>query len=100
MSNDWAKDIHNMHEHYGFHKAVEKLSAKQMIEYFEFRVKFLEEELNELKSATNPDDARDARSDLGVVASGTREPRCGSTLNVVAIHVAQISTVAANTQPR
>jgi predicted HAD superfamily Cof-like phosphohydrolase len=60
-----------MHEHYGFHKAVEKLSAKQMIEYFEFRVKFLEEELNELKSATNPDDAIDALIDLCVVAIGT-----------------------------
>jgi predicted HAD superfamily Cof-like phosphohydrolase len=71
MSSDWVRDIHEMHEHYGFHKAVEKLSAKQMIEYFEFRVKFLEEELNELKSATNPDDAIDALIDLCVVAIGT-----------------------------
>jgi len=71
MCSDWVRDIHEMHEHYGFHKAVEKLSAKQMIEYFEFRVKFLEEELNELKSATNPDDAIDALIDLCVVAIGT-----------------------------
>ena len=71
MSNDWVKDINEMHKHYGFHRAVDKLSAKQMLEYYEFRVKFLEEELNELKSATNPDEAIDALIDLCVVAIGT-----------------------------
>ena len=49
MSNDWVKDINEMHKHYGFHKAVDKLSAKQMLEYYEFRVKFLEEELESVE---------------------------------------------------
>ena len=71
MSNDWVKDINDMHKHYGFHNAVDKLTAKQLIEYFEFRVKFLEEELSELKNADNADDAIDALIDLCVVAIGT-----------------------------
>ena len=71
MSNDWVKDINDMHAHYGFHRAVEKLPAKKLLEYFRFRVKFLEEELNELKSADTPEDAIDALVDLCVVAIGT-----------------------------
>jgi predicted HAD superfamily Cof-like phosphohydrolase len=71
MSNDWSKDIHNMHKHYGFHKAVDNLSANQLVQYYDFRVRFLEEELNELKKSTTPDEAIDALIDLCVVAIGT-----------------------------
>lgn len=71
MSRDWVKDINDMHKHYGFHNAVGRLTAEQLLKYFEFRIKFLEEELNELKSATTPDEAIDALIDLCVVAIGT-----------------------------
>lgn len=71
MSKEWSKDINHMHRHYGFHRAVDNLTAKQLVEYYQFRVRFLEEELRELKSATTPDDAIDALIDLCVVAIGT-----------------------------
>lgn len=71
MSNDWPKDIRDMHKHYGFDIAVDKLTAEQLVKYYDFRVKFLEEELNELKNAETPDDVIDALIDLCVVAIGT-----------------------------
>lgn len=71
MSKDWVKDINEMHSHYGFHKAIEKMTARQLLEYLEFRIKFLQEELKELTDAETPDDAIDALIDLVVVAIGT-----------------------------
>ena len=62
-----------MHKHYGFHKAIDKLTAAQLTEYLQFRIRFLDEELTELKKAENPDDAIDALIDLCVVAIGTMD---------------------------
>lgn len=71
MSKDWVKDINEMHKHYGFHNAVDKLNAKQLNEYLQFRIKFLKEELKELEDAADPNEAIDALIDLCVVAIGT-----------------------------
>lgn len=72
MSKDWVGDIWLMHEHYGFHKAMENMSEEHRREYLEFRVRFLEEELTELKdNIGNPEEVVDALIDLCVVAIGT-----------------------------
>lgn len=71
MSKDWAFDIAMMHEKYGVHPVVEKMDADTLKKFLEFRVRFLEEELTELKTAKNADDAVDALIDLCVVAIGT-----------------------------
>jgi predicted HAD superfamily Cof-like phosphohydrolase len=71
MSKDWVADIKKMHQHYGVNNAVDKMTAKQLLEYFDFRVKFLQEELTELINSRDPADAIDAIIDLCVVAIGT-----------------------------
>ncbi len=71
MSKDWAFDIAMMHEKYGVHPVVEKMDADTLRKFLEFRVRFLDEELTELKTATNADDVVDALIDLCVVAIGT-----------------------------
>ena len=71
MSRDWVQDIKEMHEHYSVHKAVEKLTGTQLLEFLKFRIRFLQEELTELENSTSPDDAIDALIDLCVVAIGT-----------------------------
>ena len=71
MSKDWVFDITMMHEKYGVHPVVEKMDADTLRKFLEFRVRFLEEELTELKTATNADDVVDALIDLCVVAIGT-----------------------------
>lgn len=72
MSKDWVGDIWSMHEHYGFHNAMETMSDEHKKEYLDFRVRFLEEELTELKdNIGNPEEVVDALIDLCVVAIGT-----------------------------
>ena len=71
MSRDWAFDIAMMHEKYGVHPVVEKMDADTLKKFLEFRVRFLDEELTELKTASNADDVVDALIDLCVVAIGT-----------------------------
>lgn len=72
MSTNWVEDIHNMHKHYGVHEAIKKLDADKLRQFLQFRVNFLEEELNELKdNMNNPEEIVDALIDLCVVAIGT-----------------------------
>ena len=71
MSKDWVYDIANMHEHYKVHPAIEKMDGETLKKFLEFRVNFLQEELNELKTAENAEDVVDALIDLCVVAIGT-----------------------------
>jgi predicted HAD superfamily Cof-like phosphohydrolase len=77
MSKDWTQDIHEMHNHYGIHEAMKKLSKPELKAFLRFRVNFLKEELTELQEATKTDipiDAEetvDALIDLCVVAIGT-----------------------------
>jgi predicted HAD superfamily Cof-like phosphohydrolase len=71
MSQNWVKDINEMHHKYGVREVVNKFDANKLATYLEFRTNFLQEELNELKVAKTADDAVDALIDLCVVAIGT-----------------------------
>ena len=77
MSKDWVKDINNMHEKYGVRPAIEKMTRSDLRKFLNFRIKFLEEELNETKLAAHKEAFVDAEEvvdgliDLCVVAIGT-----------------------------
>ena len=72
MSTNWVDDINNMHKHYGVHEAIKKLDADKLRQFLQFRVNFLQEELDELKdNMNNPEEIVDALIDLCVVAIGT-----------------------------
>ena len=71
MSKDWVKDISDMHTKYGVRPVVEKFDKEKLAKFLEFRANFLQEELDELKTAKNADDVVDALIDLCVVAIGT-----------------------------
>lgn len=74
MSNDWVKDINDMHNHYGFHESMKTLSPEMLREYVKFRLNFIKEELNEgFEAAENGDSEEivDALIDICVVAIGT-----------------------------
>lgn len=73
MSNDWVKDIHNMHTKYGVREWA-KQNPDKLKEYLDFRLNFLQEELDETKSANkncDPEELVDGLIDLCVVAIGT-----------------------------
>ena len=71
MSKDWVYDIHHMHSHFGHHEAIDKMDDRMMKKFLKFRIDFLQEELDEMKDAGNPEDVVDALIDLVVVAIGT-----------------------------
>lgn len=77
FSGDWVSDNLDMHEKFGVDVAVENLDKEKLKKFVEFRLNFLEEELNEAKDALasgQPEDAEhivDAMIDLCVVAIGT-----------------------------
>jgi predicted HAD superfamily Cof-like phosphohydrolase len=71
MSSNWVEDIAHMHDKYGVHAAIENFDKEKLVKFLEFRANFLQEELDELKTATNGDDVVDALIDLCVVAIGT-----------------------------
>ena len=81
MSENWVQDINDMHRKFGVHKWVTErvqLGDKEKLEKFlEFRLKFLEEELNETRAAAlmdkNPEEIVDGLIDLCVVAIGTMD---------------------------
>ena len=69
---DWVKDIHEMHQKYGVHEAVDAMDNETLRKYLTFRINFLQEELDELKdNQDNPEEIVDALIDLCVVAIGT-----------------------------
>lgn len=73
MSNDWVKDIHDMQTKYQTREWVENNQDK-LREFLEFRIDFLQEELDETSSALVNCDAEeivDGLIDLCVVAIGT-----------------------------
>jgi predicted HAD superfamily Cof-like phosphohydrolase len=78
-TTDWVKDVHEMHKKYGVHEAVEKFDSSKLREYLQFRLNFIEEELNETMAAAvlvteNSVDAEevvDGLIDMCVVAIGT-----------------------------
>lgn len=71
MSFDWVKDIANMHKHYNVHPAMEKMDSEKLKTFLQFRINFLQEELDEMKTAKSAEDVVDALIDLCVVAIGT-----------------------------
>ena len=77
MSKDWVQDINKMHEKYGVRPVVKKMTRSDLRRFLNFRVKFLEEELNETKLASDKEAFVDAEEvvegliDLCVVAIGT-----------------------------
>lgn len=71
MSTNFIKDIAEMHHKFGVNNVIRKLDQEQLAKFLEFRIKFLQEEIDELKSAEDADDVVDALIDLCVVAIGT-----------------------------
>ena len=79
MSENWVQDINDMHRKFGVHEWVTEqvqLGNKENLQKsLEFRLKFLEEELNETRAAAiidkNPEEIVDGLIDLCVVAIGT-----------------------------
>lgn len=76
MSKNWPEDMSNMHFKYGVHKWLrDNGDDKELMKKFlEFRVNFLEEELNETKAAVadgDPEEIVDGLIDLCVIAIGT-----------------------------
>ena len=71
MSQNWVKDMNDMHAKFGVREVVSKMDANKLAEFLEFRIGCLQEELDELKAAQNGDDAVDALIDLSVFAVGT-----------------------------
>lgn len=71
MSIDWASDIFDMHEFYGFGRRVREMDASKLRALLEFRKGFLQEEMRELETAESAEDVVDALIDLCVVAIGT-----------------------------
>lgn len=72
MSKDWVSDIADMHTKYGVNEKVREFDKEKLEKFLEFRISFLQEELNELKdNKGNPEEVVDALVDLCVVAIGT-----------------------------
>ena len=74
MSTNWVRDMNNMHAKYGVHRWV-KNNPDNLIKYLEFRINFLQEELDETQRAAfiyeDPEEIVDGLIDLCVVAIGT-----------------------------
>lgn len=71
MSMNWVADMQAMHQKYGVNPVIRGFDKEKLAKFLEFRANFLQEELDELKSANNADDVVDALIDLCVVAIGT-----------------------------
>jgi predicted HAD superfamily Cof-like phosphohydrolase len=73
MSKDWSQDMYEMHHKYGVHEWV-KNNPEKLKEFLEFRIKFLQEELDETRTAfanQDPEEIVDGLIDLCVIAIGT-----------------------------
>jgi Phosphoribosyl-ATP pyrophosphohydrolase len=71
MSKNWVRDIADMHTKFGVNEKVREFDADKLAKFLEFRINFLQEELDELKKSTDGEDMVDALIDLCVVAIGT-----------------------------
>lgn len=73
----WPLDIAEMHAKFGVNPVIRDLDKVKLKKFLEFRLNFLQEELDEAKEALASDDAAraedivDAMIDLCVVAIGT-----------------------------
>tara|TARA_R100000234_G_scaffold67036_1_gene40916 strand:- start:88 stop:648 length:561 start_codon:yes stop_codon:yes gene_type:complete len=75
---DWVKNINDMHKKFGVHdwlnNKIKEEDYYTLKEFLEFRMRFLDEELNETKEAIkhkHADDIVDGLIDLCVIAIGT-----------------------------
>lgn len=69
-----SEDMEMMHNKYGVHEAIDKLTAEQLVEFIRFRFNFLQEEVDEGQKAIsekNAEEVIDSLIDLVVVAVGT-----------------------------
>jgi predicted HAD superfamily Cof-like phosphohydrolase len=76
MNTNWVKDIYDMHAKYGVHEVVQTFDAEKLRQFLQFRLSFLEEELNETRVAASgekldAEEVVDGLIDLCVVAIGT-----------------------------
>lgn len=71
MMTNWVKDIAEMHTKFGVNEKIRTFDKEKLSKFLEFRINFLQEELDEMKNAKNADDVVDALIDLCVVAIGT-----------------------------
>lgn len=83
MSMNWVADMQAMHQKFGVNSVVREFDKQKARAFLEFRIKFLQEELDEMSKALNDfdagvidgnkaaDDVVDAAIDLCVVAIGT-----------------------------
>jgi predicted HAD superfamily Cof-like phosphohydrolase len=74
MSEDWVRDISGMHRYYGVNEKVNEFDKEKLQQFLNFRMSFLDEELNETKKAVrekNAEEIVDGLIDLCVVAIGT-----------------------------
>ena len=72
MSKNWVQDIADMHTKYGVNDKIRTFDKEKLEKFLEFRISFLQEELDELKdNRGNPEEVVDALIDLCVVAIGT-----------------------------
>lgn len=76
----WVADIADMHTKFGVNQVIRSLDQEKLRTFLQFRIDFLQEELDEMKAAMQPDykkpasradDTVDALIDLCVVAIGT-----------------------------
>jgi hypothetical protein len=67
------KDTRLLNEHFGVNQWIrsKKRTNEDLFKYLEFRIKFIEEELDELKNSINEVETVDALIDIVVVALGT-----------------------------
>lgn len=80
---DWVEDMYAMHTKFGVREVIRTLDREKLLKFLEFRLNFLQEELNEAKEAHTAlvngtddpvgaaDEIVDAMIDLCVVAIGT-----------------------------
>ena len=69
--HDWVRDNAELHRKFGINSAVRAMDAQKLHEFLSFRLRFLQEELDEAKSAARAEDIVDAMVDLCTVAIGT-----------------------------
>lgn len=69
--SQWVKNISSMHKKFGVNDAIDKFDDVKLKSFLDFRIKFIQEELDELKTSTSADDVVDALLDICVVAIGT-----------------------------
>ncbi len=77
LKTQWVDDIAQMHTKFSVNQVIRNLDKEKLRKFLEFRINFLQEELDEMKKAfeeggeTAADDTVDALIDLCVVAIGT-----------------------------